>query len=209
MARLLSRLRARLQRCHDRAIQADTNSLSRQDSRNRQLDHPPPYQLESPPAYARSPSPSTENLDTLRSRNPPRSASRESADRRPQPTGTLLGDCIAAADSVELGLFRATRESGRAMVAACTLQAVAAAASTSRSYPAFVAAVTYAEMLALIFAETPVLSLYNGEADEEAFRRRRRHAFATAIKAAVDTNTVNGGEPCNMNDLLPARLRSR
>lgn len=194
-----------MRRCHERAVQADTNLISRQDSRNRQLEPPPPYQLESPPAYARSPSPSTENLETLRSRNRPR---RQFSDRRPQPTGTLLGDCIAAADSVELGLFRATRESGRAMVAACTLQAVAAAASTSRSYPAFVAAVTYAEMLSLIFAETPVLSLYNGQADEEAFRRRRRHAFVTAIKAAVDTNTVNGGVPCNIDDLLPARLRS-
>lgn len=76
------------------------------------------------------------------------------------------------------------------MVAARTLQHVAIAASTSRSYPVLVVAVTYAEMLSFIYAGNPLRNgrlgaVYTGSED---FERRKRHAFDIAIEAIMDVN---------------------
>lgn len=90
------------------------------------------------------------------------------------------------------------------MVAARTLQVLATATSTSRSYPAFVAAVTYAEMLSLIEAEVPLrrscLEAWNR--GPENFQRRRKHAFDTAIKAAMDAIVATGGMNSNADEPL-------
>lgn len=76
------------------------------------------------------------------------------------------------------------------MVAARTLQHVATAASTSRSYPVLVVAVTYVELLSFSYAgnsprDGRLGAVYTGSED---FERRRRHAFDIAIKATMDVN---------------------
>lgn len=76
------------------------------------------------------------------------------------------------------------------MVAARTLQAVAIATSTSRSYPVVVVSVTYAETLSSIYAENSLRdgrpgAVYTGSED---FERRKRHAFDVVIKATMDVN---------------------
>ena len=59
----------------------------------------------------------------------------------------------AAAETAFIGMVRALDESNPRMVAARTAQAIAVAVSTSRSYAAFVAAVTAAESCALLLVE--------------------------------------------------------
>lgn len=116
----------------------------------------------------------------------------------------MLEDCEAAARSVEIGVLTATFEEDLEMVAARTLYAIATAASTSRSYPAFFAAATFAEMMSLIYAETPLRGscLEGGYRGPENFQRRRRHAFDTAIKAAMDVIAATDGMTSNSNKPL-------
>lgn len=103
-----------------------------------------------------------------------------------------------------MGVLKATFEEDREMVAARTLHVLATAASTSRSYPAFVAAATYAEMLSLIYAEAPLRRscLEGGYRGPENFQRRRKHAFDTAIKAAMDAIVATGGMNFNADEPL-------
>lgn len=199
MAYLTCRVRARLRRWYNRSTQAVSNFVARS---NTKTDDPPPYSPGPLPVYPRSPTASTENLDILRARHAPRPNIRDNLSVRPQPTSTLLEDCEAAARSVEIGVLTATFEEDREMVAARTLQAIATAASTSRSYPAFVAAATFAEMMSLIQAETPLRSFHLQVGDREDFQRRRRHAFNTAIKAAMDVIAATDGMTSNSNKPL-------
>lgn len=201
MAYLTCRVRARLRRWYNRSTQAVSNFVARS---NTKTDDPPPYSPGPLPVYPRSPTASTENLDILRARHAPHPNIRDNLSVRPQPTSTLLEDCEAAARSVEIGVLTATFEEDREMVAARTLHAIATAASTSRSYPAFVAAATFAEMMSLIYAETPLRGsrLEGGYRSPENFQRRRRHAFDTAIKAAMDFIAATDGMTSNSNKPL-------
>lgn len=185
-------------------IQAVIHQAARQDPFNTWSETPPPYPESPPPPYPGPPPASTASLDTLRARNASRSHFRDGPPVRPRPTGTLLEDCIAAARNVELGVVRAMSEEDRKMVVARTLQAVATAASTSRSYPAFVAAVTYAEMISLNHAENPrrdPCHRLGYIVSDEDVERRRRHAFDTAIEAAMNANIAAGAISSNTNDI--------
>lgn len=112
-------------------------------------DPPPPYQSLPKVGPVRG-----ETLETLRARNPPRTPPGDMGPTRPPCVSddleeTSVSAIFAAVDGVALAM----REKNNAMVAARSIQAIATAVSTSRSYAAFVAAITAAEFQALIVAD--------------------------------------------------------
>lgn len=112
-------------------------------------DPPPPYQSHPKVGPTRG-----ETLEILRARNPPRTPPGDMGPTRPPRVSddleeTSISAIFAAVDGVALAM----REKNNAMVAARSIQAIATAVFTSRSYAAFVAAITAAEFQALIVAD--------------------------------------------------------
>jgi hypothetical protein len=95
-------------------------------------------------------------------------------------------------------MIRALDEPNPRMVAARTAQAIAVAVSTSRSYAAFVAAVTAAESSALLLVED-----YRDHSSRERCRVRQRNALETATNVAMAADagiTPVGAWPFNIHD---------
>lgn len=120
---------------------------------------PPPYDVldlldddtPEPPRYTDQ----SVTVEALRAQNP---ATRPPCGdtqimRPPLHKRTHVGAASAAASRTAIGVVRALDEPDPRMVAARTAQAIAVAVSTSRSYAAFVAAVTAAESAALLLVE--------------------------------------------------------
>lgn len=135
-----------------------------------------------PPPIPLPPPEQTEDLEFLRARIPPRSHILEEHDlfRPPPPTSTVKEACKAAANAVAWPVYLATREPEYELVAARAVRAVAAAISTSRTYPVCVAVVTMAESAALIEAE-----LGFTEAPPGVRARRQLNALNAAVDAGM------------------------
>lgn len=108
----------------------------------------------------------------------------------------------AAASVAVIGMIRALDEPNPRMVAVRTAQVIAVAVSTSRSYAAFVAAVTAAENSALLLIEKEK-DRENGPPDRCSVRQRQTNAiYAAAVTAtAADAGiTPIGSWPFNIHD---------
>lgn len=95
-------------------------------------------------------------------------------------------------------MLRSLDEPDPTMVAARTAQAIAVAVSTSRSYGAFVAAVTAAESCALLLAEDT-----RGVIPPDRFGERTRNALYAAVDTAMAADagiTPIGAWPFNIYD---------
>jgi hypothetical protein len=147
---------------------------------------PPPYSTldRVPESVVHQPPRSTgsESIEVLRARNPAARPTREDGPiLRPPRHKTRPAAAVRAAASIAvIGIVRALDESDPKMVAAHTAQAVAVAVSTSRSYAAFVAAITAAEVCALLLAE-------DCRNDTQYDSCRFRTVIKNAISAATDT----------------------
>ncbi|KAJ0110198.1 hypothetical protein J7T55_000630 [Diaporthe amygdali] len=152
----------------------------------------------SPPPYATldlrdgTPQPSIatdENvpLETLRTRNPPRAGS-DIVGPPPHSTAPIEAAEAAASTAIN-GYLRALDEKDRRMVAARTAKAIAVAASTSRSYAAFVAAVTAVESAALLAVEDSRERAPYGQLRERT-RNAVHNAANTALAADADTTSA-------------------
>lgn len=130
------------------------------------------------------------SLETLRARNPPCEGS--DIVGPPLPNTVPMEAAEAAASTAVNGYLRALDEQDSTMVAARTARAIAVAASTCRSYGAFVAAVTAVESAALIAAEDARHRAPYGQ-----LRGRTRHAVRHAANTALaaDAKTTSAG-PC-------------
>ncbi|POS69726.1 hypothetical protein DHEL01_v211880 [Diaporthe helianthi] len=165
-----------------------------------------------PPPYATlDPLPSSidgsESIEVLRARNPAtRPPSNESPILYPPPqhiTG-LSSTVRAAASTAVIGMIRALDEPNPRMVAARTAQAIAAAVSTSRSYTAFVAAVTAAESSALLLIEAEKDVNSNSPGRLSPGQQQKNAIRAAAVTAmAADTRITHapiGSWPFDIHD---------
>lgn len=161
--------------------------------------------LSPPPLYATLDIPprsidGSESLEVLRARNP---ATRPPSDthpilRPPRDEARPVEATELAAQAAAIGMIRALDEPNPRMVAARTAQAIAVAVSTSRSYAAFVAAVTAAESSALLLVED-----YRDHSSRERCRVRQRNALETATNVAMAADagiTPVGAWPFNIHD---------
>lgn len=141
----------------------------------------------------------SESLAVLRARNPA---------IRPHPTQPILEPprdeanldtaTKLAARAAAIGMIRALDETNPRMVAARTVEAIAVAVSTSRSYAAFVAAVTAVESSALLLVED-----YRDNSSRERCRVRQRNALGTATDVAMVADAgiaPVGAWPFNVHD---------
>ncbi|KAI3400771.1 hypothetical protein diail_1980 [Diaporthe ilicicola] len=134
----------------------------------------------------------TENVNTMRSRNP-----RLALDP-PLPQHTLFATAEAAASTAVLGIAQVFVQTERSLVAAHTARAIAIAVSTSRSYTAFVAATTAAESAAMIVAECDRYNTPDARKTQRA-RNAIRHAAEAAV-AATAGNTATGSWPSDIHE---------
>lgn len=162
----------------------------RSASYSRGRDEPPPIPLP-PPGE-------TETLETLRARIPPRSSIVDEADvfRPPKPTDTMEQACRAAALAVEYPIRVAITEPERELVAARAFQAAATAASTSPTYPVFIAVVTMAESIALIQSEKRYIHHPPGIA-----ARRRLDVLNAAVEAGMAAYAGDTARPPDGDDI--------
>lgn len=157
--------------------------------------------LDGPPPQCRLPLPQdiegSETLETLRARNPPRLIEKAGSDSSvplpPLPKETLEETCNNAAYTATLGMCWTCIEPRREMVAARTIQAISVAVSTSRSYAAFIAAITAAESIALIYAEAPVPSV--DDLPDRNIIRRQKNAYNKALDAAIAADAETDAAP--------------
>ncbi|KAL1858193.1 hypothetical protein Daus18300_010075 [Diaporthe australafricana] len=94
-----------------------------------------------------------------------------------------------------MGMYCALIEPHREMMAARTIQAISVAVSTSRSYAAFIAAVTAAESIALIYAEGPVPCVEDLPAPDRTVIRRQKNAYDKALEAAIAADAETDAAP--------------
>lgn len=138
-------------------------------------------------------------LETLRAHNP--------ATRTPRPDSHILeppprrttpyGVASAAAYRTVGGITRAFDEQDPRMVAARTAQTIAVAVSTSRSYTAFLAAVTAAETFALLSTED---SHYQVHVPSDHLTDRYEQAISIATNTAVAANaSLTASDPWPVN----------
>ncbi|KAK2597573.1 hypothetical protein N8I77_012352 [Diaporthe amygdali] len=166
-------------------------SNPQQDPTSQEDTPPPPYAtLDLRDGTPQPPINTDKNvsLETLRARNPPCEGSDIVG---PPPNNTMPIEAAKAAASTAVnGYLRALDEQDPKMVAARTAQAIAVAASTSRSYAAFLAAVTAVESAALLAIEDA-----RDRAPCGQLRERTRHAVHTAANTAMaaDADTTRVG----------------
>ena len=146
----------------------------------------------------------TESIEVLRARNPAtRPPSEQSHILHPPQHMTTPHTAVkAAAAAAVIGIIRALDEPNPRMVAARTAQAIAVAVSTSRSYAAFIAAVTAAESSALLLIEKEK-DRDNSPPDRCSVRQRQKNAIYTAAVTAIaaDASTTPiGSWPFNIHD---------
>ncbi|KAI7785392.1 hypothetical protein LA080_007228 [Diaporthe eres] len=142
----------------------------------------------------------SESLEVLRARNP---ATRPPSDthptlRPPRDEARPVKAAQLSAQAAVIGMICALYEPNPMMVAARTAQAIAMAVSTSRSYAAFVAAVTAAESSALLLVED-----YRDFSSRERLRVRQTNALDTATDVAMAADagiTPIGAWPFNIHD---------
>lgn len=145
-------------------------------------------------------------LETLRAHNP--------ATRTPRPDSQILeppphrmtpyGVADAAACGTVRGINRAFDEQDPRMVAARTAQAIAVAVSTSRSYTAFLAAVTAAETFALLSMED---ASYQVDIPSDQLRDRYAQAISIATKTSVAADaSLTASEPSCASDCIDSAL---
>ncbi|POS77958.1 hypothetical protein DHEL01_v203644 [Diaporthe helianthi] len=153
-----------------------------------QNDSPPPYDtLDLPPRSRvifdfQSGIDGSESLEVLRARNPaitPPSDTRPIL-RPPREAAQLNVAADLAGLAAVDGMIRALDETNPRMVAARTAQAISMAVSTSRSYAAFVAAVTAVESSALLLVEGG-----RDECLDEVGRERQANALSAATNVAM------------------------
>lgn len=142
----------------------------------------------------------SESIEVLRARNPAtRPPSEQSRILRPPRHMTTPNTAVrAAASSAVIGMIRALDEPNPRMVAARTAQAIAVAVSTSRSYAAFVAAVTAAEGSALLLIEDD-----RDYSLPDRWSVRQRNAIYAAVNTAMAADagmTPIGSWPFNIHD---------
>lgn len=147
----------------------------------------------------------SESIEVLRARNPAtRPPSEQSPILHPPKHMTRPTTAVkAAASAAVVGMIRALDEPNPRMVAARTAQAIAVAVSTSRSYAAFVAAVTAAESSALLLIEKEK-DRDNSPPARWSVRQRQKNAiYAAAVTAmAADAGiTPIGSWPSNIHDI--------
>lgn len=145
----------------------------------------------------------TERIEVLRARNPitqPRSK-QSPILHPPQHMTTPRTAAKAAASAAVVGMIRALDEPNPRMVAARTAQAIAVAVSTSRSYAAFVAAVTAAESSALLLIERAKEREAGLPHPWSASQRQKNAIYAAAVTAmAADAGiTPIGSWPFNIH----------
>lgn len=150
----------------------------------------------------------SESLEILRARNPATRPLYE--DSRilcaPRHETRPIAAAKAAASAAVIGMIGALDESDPNMVAARTAQAIAVAVSTSRSYGAFVAAVTAAESCALLLAEDTRHGTPLDRCEEHT-----RNAFHAAVDTAMAADaglTPIGAWPFNIYDTQPLESSS-
>lgn len=162
-------------------------------------DPPPPYQSLPKVGPIRG-----ETLETLRAQNPPRTPPSDMGPTRPPRVSddleeTSVSAIFAAVDGVALAM----RETDNAMVVARSIQAIATAVSTSRSYAAFVAAITAAEFQALIVADD-IRRSYDPDFATSGVPRLL-NLWEVAKQAARDahaaTDAAPGAWPFNFDDV--------
>lgn len=180
---------------------------------------PPPYDALDLNKITRQPLSSTEAsesieitggseiIDILRARNPParpRPGHETLILRPPGHWTTPFEAARGAATAALIGMLRSLDESDPSMVAARTAQAIAVAVSTSRSYAAFVAAVTAAESCAYLNAEYNRLEISHERCDKLG---KNAVCAAANIGLAADAGTTPiGAWPFNIHDAESAVL---
>lgn len=149
-------------------------------------------------------------IEILRARNPPARLPPGQDTMILRPPGhwkTPFEAARGAAATAVIGMLRSLDESDPSMVAARTAQAIAVAVSTSRSYAAFVAAVTAAESCAYLDAEYSRFEIPHERCDELA-KNAVRAAAEKGLAADAGTTPI-GAWPFNIHDADSAVLPPR
>ncbi|KAJ0108460.1 hypothetical protein J7T55_002064 [Diaporthe amygdali] len=179
----------------------------------REIDPPPPYhKLDLLAEGIRQPSRTTEraeDTETLRVRNSrPRAPYANSRPLTPpRHMKTSIETARAAGETAVTGMVRALDEQDPKMVAARTAQAIAVAVSTSRSYTAFIAAVTAVESTARLLAEDS-----RDNMPLSWYKERAKNSIRTATDTAMAADaglTFIGPWPFNHHDNRSSRFPSR
>ncbi|KAG8162467.1 hypothetical protein KVR01_008232 [Diaporthe batatas] len=178
--RLRTWLRRRLNFRGKKRSRAFGTSLQQTATPSKQQDFPPPpYNTLDHPSPSTHELPSSidgsESLEVLRARNPATPFLRPPRDETRPLQATEL-----AAQAAVIRMLRALDEPNPTMVAARTAQAIAVAVSTTRSYAAFVAAVTAAESSALLLVED-----HRDNSQRDRCRSRQTNALEAATHAAM------------------------
>jgi hypothetical protein len=144
----------------------------------------------------------SESIEVLRARNPAARPPSENSPilRPPRHMTRPIAAVRVAAGTAVIGMIRALDEPNPRMVAARTAQAIAVAVSTSRSYAAFVAAVTAAESSALLLVEECRDHSPPGHCGVR--QKNAIYAAADAAMAADAGITPIGAWPFNIYDTL-------
>lgn len=148
-------------------------------------------------------------LEMLRAQNPAtkHNPSQETMILRPPQHKTTPAEAAkAAAEAAVIVMCRSLDESDTSMVAARTAQAIAVAVSTSRSYAAFIAAVTAAESSAYLTAEYARHEISYGRCKFLA-KRAISDAVDTALAAGAGITPI-GAWPLNDADSTGLSLRT-
>lgn len=151
----------------------------------------------------------SESIEVLRARNPPTQPRSAAFPILHQPTSTItLHEAAkAAATQAVIGTLGALEESNPRMVAARTAQAISAAVSTSRSYAAFIAAVTAVESSALLLLENDRDELSPGYREVRQANAIRAAAYSAMV---ADAGVMPVGPwPFNVYDGRPQEFSSR
>ncbi|KAG8165391.1 hypothetical protein KVR01_005666 [Diaporthe batatas] len=145
------------------------------------------------------------SLEILRGRNPPSPARHtDSPSLVPPPRkSTPRETAAAAAASAINGYVRALEEEDPKMVAARTAQAIAVAASTSRTRAGYVAAATAVESIALLHVEDCRIRAQHGQVG-----MRTKHAINVAVDAALAANDYSTAAPPPTFDVRDADLHT-
>lgn len=143
----------------------------------------------------------SESIEVLRAWNPPTQPPSEQVPILRAPRHLIRPNTAAkaAASTAVIGMIRALDEPDPKMVAARTAQAIAVAVSTSRSYAAFVAAVTAAESSALLLIED-----CRDNSSPESCSIRQKNAIRAAANTAMAADagiTPIGSWPFNIHDI--------
>lgn len=142
----------------------------------------------------------SESIEVLRARNPAARPLSEDSPALCPPLHATTPDTAArfAAAEAAIGVLCALNEQNPRIVATRTAQAIAVAISTSRSYAAFIAAITAAKSSAFLLVE----AVRDGHSYERC-AVRQRNAIRTAVNTAMAADagvTPVGSWPFDIHD---------